>query len=193
MLDGIIADLENEAMSEVLRKAWLTILQNADKIPDEAFGGATDRRVAMMIMRAQPEERFAMFYSRCKFRVHGLSSTLTRALDFQKVMALLQAVTVNPMLFQAFMMDFSPKRTLRHLISTLNINPDKIRKSVEERKDMAQEMQRTAAANQMLNQGPQNAENRPGGVASGNGTGGDSTTASIQQNANPASGLIGNA
>lgn len=195
MLDGLVADVEVNVIGEALRKAFLCMLQNAEDIPEVAFTSATDKKVALAIMRASPEERFALFAGRCQFRVSGLSATMTRALDFQKVMALLQAVGTQPLLLQAFMKKFSPDRTLEHLIRTLNINPENIEKTLEEQSQDAQnaEVERTQGAAALIGQGPQNSEGKPGGVASGPGTGGDPQTASIQQAAQPMSGLPGNA
>jgi hypothetical protein len=195
MLDGMIADVEVGGIAQVLRKAFLCILQNADDIPEVAFTSAVNKKVALAIMRAEPEERFALFAGRCQFRVNGLSATMTRALDFQKVMGLLQAVSTQPLLLQAFMKKFSPDRTLEHLIKTLNINPENIEKTVEEQTAaaQAQEVARTQGAAGLIDQGPQNSEGGPGGVASGAGTGGNPQTAAIQQNAQPVTGLPPNA
>jgi hypothetical protein len=195
MLDGIVADVEVNVIAEALRKAFLCVLQNAEDIPEVAFTSATDKKVALAIMRASPEERFSLFAGRCQFRVSGLSATMTRALDFQKVMALLQAVGTQPLLLQAFMRKFSPDRTLEHLIRTLNINPENIEKTLEEQSQDAQaeEAKRTEGAAALIGQGPQNSEGKPGGVASGAGTGGDPQTAAIQQAAQPMMGLPGNA
>jgi hypothetical protein len=190
MLDGMIADVEMMGIAPLLEMSWLTILQNADDIPESAFSSISDRRVGLMIMRASPEERFALFAGKAKFKVHGLSSTLTRALDFQKIMALLQAVTVNPMLFQAFMAEFSPQKTLQRMLTTLNISPESIKKTAEERDGADDEMLRVAGAARLLGQDrTQNAEGQAVGVAGGPGTGGDPQTAAIQQSANPATGL----
>lgn len=193
MLDGIVADVETIVMAPALRKAFLTILQNADVIPENAFISSMDKKIALLIMRAKPAERFAMFAGRAQFKVDGLSATMTKALDYQKMMAMLQAVGTNPMLFQAFMTKFSPDRTLRHLMRTLNLNPEMITRSLEEQAQVGQDVQRTAMAAEMLAGGPKNAEGQAAGVAAGPGTGGDPMTASIQQNANPATGLPGNA
>ncbi len=193
MLDGIIADVERSVMAPALRKIWLVTLQNADSIPETAFTSAVDRKIALLIMRAKPAERFALFAGRSQFRVDGLSATMTRALDFQKIMALLQSVGINPMLFQAFMKEFSPQRTLRHLMRTLNLNPETVKRSLEEQATVGQDIMDTAGAAQLLQGGPKNSNGQAAGVASGPGTGGDPTTAAIQQTANPMSGMIGNA
>lgn len=195
MLDGMVVDLENNVMVPALRKGFLTMLQNADQIPDASFSSNIDRKVALKIMRASPEERFALFGDKCQFRVSGLSATMTKALDFQKIMALLQAVGVNPLLMQAFMQDFSTKKTLRKMMTTLNINPEDIIKSLEERSQDAQnaEIERTRGASELIQGGPQNSEGQAAGVASGPGTGGSPQSAAIQQAAQPASGMPPNA
>jgi hypothetical protein len=189
MLDGIIQDLETEVITRVLRLSFLTILQNADTIPDKAFSNPFDKRVALMIVRAAAPERYAMFAGRAQFKVNGISSAMTKALDFQKMMALLQAMAIDPMLKQSFMMEYSPRKIIAQFFRTLNLNSEDFKKSPEEIKQMSQELARTNATNQMLQGGPKNSEGQAAGVASGPGTGGSPMTATIQQQANPATGM----
>ena len=194
-LDGIISDVEVCVMQEVLRKAWLTILQNMDMIPEHALTSVTDRQIALLLQRASPEERFALFAGRSQFRVFGLSATMARALDFQKLMSLQQAIMQNPMLFQAFMMKFSPDKTLRHIMRTLNVNPDDIEKDIEEQAEVArqQEMARTQQAAQMLGPQGQGGASAPGAGAGGAPLGGGSEVpAQINQGTNPMTGLAPN-
>lgn len=191
MLDGMVGDLENNVMSPALRKAWLNILQMADVIPESAFKSAGDRRVAMIIMRASPEERYALFANKAQFRVNGLTATLTKALDFQKIMAFLQAVATNPVLLQEFMTSYSARSVLLALIRTLGLNPGDLQKTFEEKMQAAEEqkLSQVNATNQFLGGGPQNAEGQAAGVAAGPGSGGSSMTAQVQQQANPATGM----
>lgn len=189
MLDGIIQDLETEVITRLLRLSFLTVLQNADYIPDKAFSSTFDKRVALMVMRASPAERFALFAGRAQFKVNGISSAMTKALDFQKMMALLQAMSLDPMLKQEFMMEYSPSKIITQFFRTLNLNSEDFKKSPEEMQQLSQTLARTNAANQMMQGGPKNSEGKPGGVASGPGTGGSSMTATIQQQANPGTGM----
>ena len=185
-LDGLISDIEVCVMQELLRKAWLTVLQNMDVIPEHALTSVTDRQVALLLQRASAEERFALFAGRSQFRVFGLSATMARAMDFQKIMSLQQAVMQNPMLFQAFMMKFSPEKTLRHIMRTLNVNPDDIEKDIEEQQQAEQEMKRTQAAAQMLGPQGQNGASAPGAGSGGAPLGGGSEVpAAINQGAAP--------
>jgi len=194
-LDGVTADLESNFITVLLRKAWLTVLQNADDVPSYVMTSGVDRTVALLLMRASPEERFAMFAGKCQFKVFGLSATMAKALDFQKIMSMLQAVMMNPMLFQAFMMKFSPDKALRTMMNRLNINPDDLQKDQAELRQAEAEMQRTQQAAQMLGQASgQSGASAPtsdaGGAPPG---GGSSVPAEVNQLTNPTSGMTANA
>lgn len=160
-LDGIVADIE-VSMVVLLRKAWLTILQNADSLPPSALPAVIDKRVAVLLTKASPEERFALFAGKSQFKAHGLSDTMARAQDFQKLMALMQAVTQNAMLFQAFMFRFSPEKTLRKIFRTLNINAGDIEKDQDELAEAAEEMQRTQEAAGIMGGGQGGSPETPG-------------------------------
>lgn len=194
-LDGIAADIENDLICPVIRKAWLTVLQNADEIPGYIFESAVDKTVAVLLMRASPEERFAMFAGKCQFKVFGLSGTMAKALDFQKFMALMQAVQSNPMLFQAFMAKFSPDKSLRYLMARLNVNPDDIQKDQQELQQADAEMQRTMGAAAMLGAaGGQRGASAPGAPAGGAPLGeGSEVPAQVNQMQSPTTGLTPNA
>lgn len=196
-LDGIVGDLD-DFMCSTLRKAWLTVLQNADDVPSHAWTSILDSRVAMMIMRASPEERYALFADKSQFRVSGLSATLAKAMDFQKSIALMQVVGQNPMLMRAFMRKYSADKHLRKLMQYLNMNPDDMEKDLEEKEQVAREIAETGQLAQIMG-GAGGANN--GGLAEPNAVGqqgapiggGSSEAARVNQIANPLTGIPGNA
>jgi len=191
-LDGMVADIEISIIQQLLRKSWLNILQNADDIPDHAWTSSIDRRVAMLMLRASPEERYELFADKCQFKVFGLSATMQRALDFQKLMALLQGISQNPFLLQAYQAKYSADKTLRTLMRNLNLNPDNMAKDEAEKQNAPQEMQNMLALSQAMggnqnqrssNLGPSNPD---GGPVAG---GGSETPAQINQLQSPITGL----
>jgi hypothetical protein len=190
-LDGIVGDMESSIIKPVLRKAWLTVLQNADDIPQHAWNSIIDARVAMLIMRASPEERFALFSEKCQFKVFGLSQTLARAQDFQKSISLMQVTQMNPILARAFMMRYSGDKHLRKLMQYLNINPDDMEKDQDELAQVAQEIQQTAAIGQVMGQAG-GGMSAPAGTESTPGNAGSPEAARVNQLANPLTGLTGN-
>lgn len=182
-LDGIVADLENNVINKLLEKAWLTVLQNADDFPQEVLMGQVDKRVALILMRATPAERFALFAGMAKFQCFGLSATMAQTREFQKMMAILQVIMQNPLTLQAFMQRFSADKTIDSIFRMMNFNPEQIMKTSEEMtpEAMAQEQARTQAAGGMLGRG-----------SGGTPTGGASVPAQANQMANPLTGMTVN-
>jgi hypothetical protein len=184
-LDGIISDIEEIFATTMLHKAWLTILQEADQIPQDVLMGLTDKRTALAIMRATPEERFALFAGMSSFKVNGMSQTVSKGKDFQKFMAVMQAIGMNPLLLQAFMGRMSANRTIDWMLKMIGLDPSNFEKSQAELDADAQAMeaQRTGAAQNMLTPGRANA----------NGTGEPGMASDINQNQVPVTGLAPNA
>jgi len=180
-LEGFVSDLEDTVMIPVLRKSWYNILQNADRMPPEIFTGAVDKRVALTLLRASPAERFSMFYGMANFSVFGLSSTLQKAQEFQKMMALQQAIATNPILMQAAMRRFSPERTLDSMFTMMNFNPKQIEKTQDELEQFDAELARTKQAQGMM-------APAQGGAPPGSG----SIQGEANQMANPLSGMTAN-
>ena len=190
-LDGIIADIE-PMMEMVLEKSWLTMLQNLDDFSSNHVRTAIGDRAAFALGSMRPAERFAIYANNpCAFKVHGLSAMLARTRDFQKFMALLQAVTTNPLLFQAFFKKYSPDKVLNHMMKMLGINPERIEKDDMELQRLSQDL---TELQQLL---PFVSKPKGGGAqagaqgSSGQSGGGDPTTAEIASVGNPTSGLAG--
>ena len=194
-LDGMVTDLE-AIITSLIRKSWLNILQNADDIPQYAWTSVINKQTAMMIMRASAEERYSLFASKCQFRVFGLSATMQRALDFQKMMALMQATTLNPMLMRAFMAKFSPDKALRSMMRSLNLNPDNMEMDPEEQEKSGQALQETIALAGALGPGAgkgggEKASGGPSGPDGGTQPGMSGVPAQVNQLQNPTTGLPG--
>lgn len=132
LLDSFSGDLEREAIVPVLRKAWFTLLQFADDIPAQDVVDAVGVTAAFKLSQMSDAERFAALASGFKFKANGLSSTLAKAREFQKLMAMVQGVGTNPLLLQAFLKRFSGDKMLTHIMRSLNINPENLQMSPEE-------------------------------------------------------------
>jgi len=188
-LDGIIADVE-QMIEMVLERIWLTMLQNLDDFSASHILTAVGPRVAFTLGTMSPAERYSIFANNpCSFKVHGLSAMLARTRDFQKFMALLQAVTTNPLLFQAFFKKYSPDKVLNHMMKMLGINPERIEKDDMELQRLSQDLTELQQLLPLVS-GPQGGGQQAAqsGTQSG---GGDPTTAEIAAVGNPTAGLAG--
>ncbi len=183
-LDGISADLEYSLIAPTLRKAWLTILQNADDLSSKEVIHAIGLRATLMLSRMAPAERFAALAQGCSFKVHGLTATLSRVRDFQKTAAYLQIVSGNPILLQRFFQSRSVEKVLNFIEKTLNINPESIALTDDEKAQLPQLMEQLPFFQQMTG-GP----GKGGATGSFAGNPEPQLPAEIQQAANPVTGM----
>lgn len=178
MLDDVISDLE-QYISQLLRKSWLCIMQNADDLEVGEIDTAAGRRTALQLARMSDKERYALIGEPAGFRVFGLSATMSRARDFQRMMAAMQAFASNPLLLQAFHKRYSEDKIVTQIIKQLNINPEAIARDEKELQQMGQDAGRAALMQQM------------GLTANGGGgmTGEPGMQSEVQQEMQPSAGI----
>ena len=184
-LDAVTSEIER-GLERMIRKAWMTILQNADDLSSDKVTRAVGTQAAAALSLLSPAKRFAAFADACSFMVHGLSATLSRVRDFQKLMALMQAVQNSPLLLVAFMKRFSGNKALTTLMKQLNINPESIEKDASERATEGEDAQMMQTLGQMMGGG---AGKQQAKTTSTEGIGEPELPAEINQMGNPLSGL----
>ena len=181
-IDSILKDIENEFIEKIIRKSWLTVLQFADEIPFDNYDGGVDIETATIFRNLTREERFVVFGQRCSFAVHGLTSTINHARDFQKIIAFMQVVGSNPLLFRSFVTQYSPDKVLNTIMKTLDLNPNLFRLTLEETQQIPIVLQDLQLINSLISGGG----NQQGSTQ---GLGGDATNSEINQLVNPLSGI----
>ena len=179
-VDDIAGDIEQQALASLIRKAWLTILQNIESVPGDDVRAAIGDRAALALIRKSPAQRFATYGSAAEFRVSGLSATLAKVRDYQKLASLMQIAQANPMLAQALFKKYSPDAILRHMMKLLNFDPTDMERTAEELERLADDMAGMQQFAQVLN-GPAS--------VNGPGTGGGGIPAEVNQVSNPLTGL----
>ncbi len=179
LTDSIVADMERK-IEEVLSKAFLTIMQFADNIQVGDLVNKLDRRDLIQFMSMNPAQRFATFAGKCAFKVFGLSATLARARDFQRIMAVLQVAGQSPILLPALLRTTNPDKLLKRLWKIMNINPADIERKPDDVQNLAEDIQ--------IFQLFQQVEQQASGV-SAEAAGEPGLPSEINQEANPTSGL----
>jgi len=155
-LDGMVKDIEDTLIEPLLWKIWLTVLQFLDDFSASEVIAAIGERWAYVLSSMSPAERYAQFAGVCQFQASGLSATLARGKDLQKLLAFVDVGMKSPFLAQTFIENYSAKKYLDRILQTMNLDPESLELSPEEKmKQMAQ-----AAQMQQMQQGPQ-----PGGGA----------------------------
>lgn len=185
-LEGIIGDVERELIERALRKTWMNILQFMDDMDPSEVLASGNPRAAAILLRLKPPQRYVLFAKNCTFKVSGLSATLARARDFQRVMAALQVFGGNPMLAQSFLKRFLPEKFIDFAFKCLNINPDDFARDKTQQAEFEKEMQDTLRMSQAMGGGGKNMQGTPAALpneAEG------SIQGEINQMGNPLSGM----
>ena len=177
MMDGIVSDVE-QGINTVLRKVWLTLLQNADFLVESDLTELMTHQEVIKLAHMTEGERFAALANGAKFRVFGLSATLAKARDFQKIMALLQVSAQNPILMRAMMVKFDGNKILEKIIRVLNLNPDDLERDADQ--DSSAEIRSVMGLMQMAQGGNPAASNVSAGI-----TGEPGLPSEINQTAQP--------
>ena len=188
-MEGIIADIERELITKALHKTWLTILQNMDDIPAQKIIENLGARAAFVLWKLSPAERFQTMGSMYSIKVTGLSEVLSKTRDFQKIMAMLQAVAQIPILAQAFFKKHSPEKIIASMLKMLGINPEQIARDAREDVLTQEEIEGALQFAQFV-QGGQGTTQRGSNVSAEN-TGGPELPAEIAAVGNPSAGLAG--
>lgn len=183
-LDKLAGNLEMDLLTRTLRKSWLNILQNMDDLSSQRVIDAIGPVATFKLARLGKAKVFSLFANGCSFKVNGLSATLSRVRDFQKMAALFQLIMSNPLLFQAFAKKFSPDKALDAAIRQLNINPETLYLDEDEKAQLQQRMAELPGIAQMIGSGGQG-----GAGQSAEQTGEPGLPAEINQAGNPLSGM----
>ncbi len=139
--DSIIANVEQSVIKKALRLAWMVMLQNCDDWLAEDVVGCIGPQAAQALAAMSPAMRYKTYAQGARFNVTGLSSLLARTREFQKIMAVVGALSQSPVLLQAFMAKSSPEKMVDHLLKSLNIDPDDLQMTEEEKATLDQRIQ----------------------------------------------------
>lgn len=150
--DGLVRDIEQQLMVPLLTKSWLTTLQHFDEL-DMSVAVSALGEEAYAGMRMLGNAALVQEIGRpTAFRVFGLSATISRGREFQRLMALMQSVSGNPLLLQAFFQEYSVSKIIRRLFATLNLDPDSLKLTPQEEAELAAKMAAMPQFQQMAGQ-----------------------------------------
>lgn len=181
MVDAFASDIEREFIEPALEMMFLNIMQNANDLAADTVVEVIGTKEAFALSRMTAAQRFSLFFGQAKFKAFGISGTLSKARDFQKMMAIMQAVGMNPLLMQAFMARYSPEKAIDLIFRSLNIDPDSLLNSKDEEGNKDQRTQQLMQLMQMMGGGAQQQASPQPGMAS--------TQSEVAQNANPTGGV----
>lgn len=186
--DSIVAMLEQAVIQKVLRLAWLTMLQNCDDWNAEDVAGCIGPEAAKALAQMSPATRYATYAQGARFKVSGLSSMVARTREFQKITAALSLIGQSPVLLQTFMAKYSPEKLLDHILKALNLDPEDMQMTEEEKASLQQRIA-SLPHYQGVAQGAQGNQQSQGGTNQEPGSPVQQTQAFISQLNQPPQGL----
>ena len=118
----------------LLWKVWLTALQFLDDFSAQDVIAAIGERWAYVLATMSPVQRYSTFAGACQFQASGLSSTLARGKDLAEAPGVCRPRdTRSPFLAQTFLENYSAKKYLDRILQAMNIDPEGIELTPEER------------------------------------------------------------
>lgn len=126
VFQGISKNVEMKLVQPQLELAWMTIAQNWDCIDKEIFVSLFGSERAEEMSQMEPQEVFVQTVNGVRFDVFGISLSMAKSADYRKLTTLMQTVFSNPLLTEAFLKKNDPTRLLDEIMTTLNIDTDKI-------------------------------------------------------------------
>jgi hypothetical protein len=151
IMNGIVKVIEEELVSPILDKSWLTMAQHMNDLDTDEVKALVGEDQGRLVSSMAPEEIFATTALGHIYKVFGLSATLNKIQDFRKIQALLQSIGASPQMMQEFTRKYSMTKLLGEILKSLDIDDEKLIASPEEQQQRQAEMQMQAQAEAQQN------------------------------------------
>jgi hypothetical protein len=123
---GMAKNFESRQIQKELELAWMTTAQNWADIDREIFVSLFGSQRGGELADLSPEDVFANTVNGVRFRVFGITLTLAKTQDFQKLTTLLQTIAASPPLLEAYVAKYDIGKTLGEIMTALNIDKMKL-------------------------------------------------------------------
>lgn len=136
MFTGLTKVIESTFIEPLLKKAWLTIAQNANDLDSNEVKALLGKDAALKLSAAPAELRFASTAQGLNYKVYGLSNTLGKMQDFKKVTTLMQVISGSEVLMEEFSKKYDFGKLLQEMMRSLNIDTSRLELSATDQLQM---------------------------------------------------------
>ncbi len=126
VFQGMAKNYESKHVVRELELAWQTTCQHWNEIAKEEFQSLFGADRGEELWNLAPEDVFAATVNGLKFRVFGISLTLSKAQDFRKLTTLLQTIGASEVLIEEFAKKYDFGKLLGEIMTSLNIDKHKL-------------------------------------------------------------------
>jgi hypothetical protein len=148
VFQGMAKNYEARQSMPELELAWMTTAQNWSSISKEEFVALFGQQRGEEMSQMSSEDVFASTVNGIKFKVYGITLTLSKAADFRKWTTLMQTLAANPMMMEEFLKKYSLGKFLGELMSTLDVDKSKLEIPAAEQATMQDPQQQGQGAPQ---------------------------------------------
>lgn len=127
VFSGVAKSIEMGWVEPTLSKIWTQLIQNFKKLDKDELMGILGEEEFERINKLTAKQLFQKSYGAFSFKVFGITQTLNKVKDFRKLTGLLQAVSGNPQLMEAFVRKYSFTKLLGEIVKALDVNEDRIK------------------------------------------------------------------
>lgn len=126
VFQGMAKNFEVMHITKELELAWMTTAQNWDKIDKEEFISLFGQQRGEELSQLSPQDVFASTVNGVKFRVFGVSLTLSKSQDFRKYQTFLQTLAAAPMFMEEYLKRYDLGMLLGEIMTSLNLDKHKL-------------------------------------------------------------------
>lgn len=126
VFQGIAKNYETRHSVRELELAWQTTAQNWTSISKEEFVSLFGPQRGEELSQLSSEDVFASTVNGIKFRVFGVSLTLSKSQDFRKLTTLLQTISSSPILMEEYAKKYDYGKLLGEVMTSLDIDKHKL-------------------------------------------------------------------
>lgn len=124
---GIGASLENNFIKKVLEKAWNISMQELKRMDKDDLIAVLGEKKVESVLEMPDKKIFAQTVNGHQFHVFGITQTLNKIKDYRKLTAMLQTISGNGPLAEAFNKEFSFTKLLGKIMTSLDVDTDEIK------------------------------------------------------------------
>lgn len=123
---GMAKNYESRQVQKELERSWMAVAQNWKDINRETFISLFGAQRGAELADLSAEDVFANTVNGIRFRVFGITLTLAKTQDFQKLTTLLQTIAASPVLMEEYVKKYDLGKTLGEIMTALNIDKMKL-------------------------------------------------------------------
>lgn len=126
VFQGLSKNIEQNQIVKELEMGWMTLCQNWDMLDTDELIAMFGEERGRALSQLSPQDVFVNTVNGYRFKVSGITQTLSKQQDFRKLTTLLQTISGSELLIEEFIQKYDMGKLLGEIMTSLNIDKHKI-------------------------------------------------------------------